>query len=101
MMFERMKFVQMLFETLQNKGKVKTGQRIIGIEQDNQGVRVRLEDGTIEHGDIVVGADGVHSWVREVMWEHINSRRSEKKLKTSQYSKLPLLQHQLIDTIRT
>lgn len=31
------------------------------IEQDDEGVTVRFQDGTSARGDIVVGADGVHS----------------------------------------
>jgi FAD dependent monooxygenase len=33
-------------------------------------VKVHLADGTFEEGDIVVGADGVHSLTRQVMWDY-------------------------------
>lgn len=35
-------------------------------------VQVTLFDGQIETGDIVLGCDGAHSIVRNIMWEHAN-----------------------------
>jgi 2-polyprenyl-6-methoxyphenol hydroxylase-like FAD-dependent oxidoreductase len=41
--------------------------KCVGVTQDEQGVTVRLADGSTEHGDLVVGADGLHSQVRTVL----------------------------------
>jgi 2-polyprenyl-6-methoxyphenol hydroxylase-like FAD-dependent oxidoreductase len=46
---------------------LRLGTRCVGVAQDAQGVTVRLADGSTEHGDIVVGADGLHSQVRTVL----------------------------------
>jgi 2-polyprenyl-6-methoxyphenol hydroxylase-like FAD-dependent oxidoreductase len=46
---------------------LRLGARCVGVAQDAQGVTVRLADGSTEHGDIVVGADGLHSRVRTVL----------------------------------
>ena len=40
------------------------------IESTENGVRVVLSDGSVEEGDIVIGADGVHSVVKSQMWEY-------------------------------
>lgn len=37
---------------------------------DNDQVTVRTQDGSVYTGDIVVGADGVHSTVRQEMWRN-------------------------------
>jgi 2-polyprenyl-6-methoxyphenol hydroxylase-like FAD-dependent oxidoreductase len=63
MMFERMKFIEMLYGTLADKSKVKRSKDVVAIEQNDNGVLVRLADGTIEKGDIAIGADGVNSHV--------------------------------------
>lgn len=39
------------------------------IEYLENGVRVHLTDGTVEEGDIVIGSDGVHSKVKQQMFE--------------------------------
>jgi 2-polyprenyl-6-methoxyphenol hydroxylase-like FAD-dependent oxidoreductase len=43
---------------------VRTRQRLVGFEQDADGVRARFADGTSVSGDALVGADGIHSAVR-------------------------------------
>ena len=41
------------------------GARCVAVEQDDSGVTVRFADGRTATGDLLVGADGVHSVVRE------------------------------------
>lgn len=43
---------------------IQYGKRLISFEEDNKGVTVFFEDGSIAHGDILVGADGANSPVR-------------------------------------
>lgn len=54
-------------------GAVRTGHRLTGFEQDDQGVRAMFatQDGTALDpvcGDVIVGADGIHSTVRSVFF---------------------------------
>lgn len=68
--FERQKCVTVLYDTLQDKSKVHTNARVVRFEHTNTGVKVFLADGTYEEGDIVIGADGVHSLTRQLMWDY-------------------------------
>ena len=43
------------------------GAEVVGLEQDGQGVSVRLADGTVERAAYVVGCDGAHSTVRSLL----------------------------------
>lgn len=47
---------------------IRLGARVVGVEQDDVGVVVELEGGERVHGDILIGADGVHSRVRRALF---------------------------------
>ena len=65
---ERRAFLQTLYDCLPDKAVVKAHQRITNIIEDENGVQVVTVDGTVEHGDILIGCDGVKSTVRNAMW---------------------------------
>lgn len=52
------------------EGKVETifGDGVDAIEQTNEGVRVRLESGAVREFDLLIGADGLHSNIREIVF---------------------------------
>jgi len=43
---------------------VRTGRECTGFEADAAGVAARFSDGSREHGDVLIGADGIHSVIR-------------------------------------
>ncbi|KAJ5780716.1 hypothetical protein N7457_005876 [Penicillium paradoxum] len=63
---ERYQVVKALYDNLGDKSKVHTSCAISSIHSTDDGVRVET-DGRVYEGDIVVGADGVHSYVRHEM----------------------------------
>ncbi|KAF1978068.1 FAD binding domain-containing protein [Bimuria novae-zelandiae CBS 107.79] len=69
---ERRTFLRIVYDRLPDKSKVLTGKRVIDVEETDDGVLVKLQDGTIEQGDILIGCDGVHSRVRDLMWRNAN-----------------------------
>jgi 2-polyprenyl-6-methoxyphenol hydroxylase-like FAD-dependent oxidoreductase len=46
---------------------LRLGAKCVGVAQDAERVTVTLADGSTEHGDLVVGADGLHSQVRTAL----------------------------------
>lgn len=44
---------------------IRLGSRALGFEQDADGVTLKLESGECARGDVLVGADGVHSKIRQ------------------------------------
>lgn len=48
--------------------ETRFGCEIAALEQDERGVAVTLSDGAALHADLVVGAEGVHSRVRELVF---------------------------------
>jgi 2-polyprenyl-6-methoxyphenol hydroxylase-like FAD-dependent oxidoreductase len=43
---------------------IRTGHRLVGFEQDGAGVTARFAGGATARGDLLIGADGIHSAVR-------------------------------------
>ncbi|WNG24673.1 FAD-dependent oxidoreductase [Cystobacter fuscus] len=50
------------------EGQVRTGRTVTGFRDDGERVTVLLSDGTTATGDLLVGADGLHSVVRQALW---------------------------------
>lgn len=69
---ERREFLQVLYDELPDKSKILTGKRVQHVVDNEDEAYVELKDGSVERGDIIVGGDGVHSTVREVMWNAAN-----------------------------
>jgi len=61
---DRRKVIETLFENLGDKSKILTSHEVVKIFSHSDGVEIETGDGTVFHGDLVVGADGVHSRVR-------------------------------------
>jgi salicylate hydroxylase len=47
--------------------RVRLGRRLVRIEENGPGVRLRFADGSGHLADLVVGADGIHSVVRDAL----------------------------------
>jgi len=59
----RADLVDMLAKTLPS-GSVHTGHRCIGYERSDDVARVSFANGVVAEGDVVIGADGIHSELR-------------------------------------
>jgi len=47
--------------------RIRCGSRAVRVVSRQDGVRVDFEDGSSDHGDLLIGADGLHSVVRNVV----------------------------------
>jgi salicylate hydroxylase len=60
----RADLLEVMVDALGTDG-VRLGARVAAVRQDDAGVEAVLEDGSVERGDMLVGADGIHSLVRD------------------------------------
>jgi 2-polyprenyl-6-methoxyphenol hydroxylase-like FAD-dependent oxidoreductase len=60
--------IEVFYEKLKDKSKVLVDKRVVSVTPLANGVQVTTKDGSTYTGDILVGADGVHSTIREEMW---------------------------------
>lgn len=98
---ERRRFLEILYENTPDKSKIRSGTAVVDVIDHDKGVKVILADGSVEDGDLVLGCDGVHSNVRNMMWRNANAAvpgmitTAEKKCKlfihTSSSLKAPIL----------
>jgi 2-polyprenyl-6-methoxyphenol hydroxylase-like FAD-dependent oxidoreductase len=65
----RADLIQALHETLvaRRPDAVSLGRKVVSYQEDDMGVRAMLETGETVEGDVLVGADGIHSVVRAQM----------------------------------
>lgn len=64
--------LQTLFNRILDKSKILLAKRVSRIDHSRDFVSVQCRDGATYTGDVVVGADGVHSIVRNEMWRHMS-----------------------------
>jgi 2-polyprenyl-6-methoxyphenol hydroxylase-like FAD-dependent oxidoreductase len=57
-----------IYESLKERVSIRFGMRITRLEVQPDGVTVELSDGRSEKYDLVIGAGGIHSGVRELLW---------------------------------
>jgi 2-polyprenyl-6-methoxyphenol hydroxylase-like FAD-dependent oxidoreductase len=90
---DRQMLLATLFENLRNKDKVITGAEVQTVITIHGGVEVATTDGQTFKGDLLVGADGVYSAVRQEMWRLVGETKTEhfpKKDWEGKVSNLPL-----------
>lgn len=64
---DRRAVLQVLYNHL-DKSKVLVNKRVLKVDHLPDKVRVHIEDGSSYDGDILIGADGIHSTIRKEMW---------------------------------
>lgn len=69
---DRQVLLKVLYDRLPDKSKLKVGKRMTSIEHTDTGVIVQCEDSSRYIGDIVVGADGIHSKTKREMWRRFD-----------------------------
>ncbi|KAG0006411.1 hypothetical protein BGZ65_008396 [Modicella reniformis] len=70
--------------------KILMGKRVLSTSQTEEGVLVRCSDGTTYHGDVLVGADGAYSSIRQCMHKTL---KEKGMLPKSDSEKLKFDQH--------
>ncbi|KAG0334336.1 hypothetical protein BG000_008406 [Podila horticola] len=53
------------------KERILLGKKVLSILQNKEGAMIRCSDGTHYHGDIIVGADGAYSAVRQSLYRQL------------------------------
>lgn len=68
MFLDRQMLLQVLYDNIKDKSKILTNKRVVKVELDEDSVRAVTTDNSVFQGDIIIGADGIHSTIRDEMW---------------------------------
>jgi 2-polyprenyl-6-methoxyphenol hydroxylase-like FAD-dependent oxidoreductase len=69
---DRQTVLRILAEHVKDVKKRLLNKRIVRADEHDRGVTVACADGSTYEGDVLVGADGVHSIVRKEMWRAVD-----------------------------
>ncbi|KAF9993263.1 hypothetical protein BGZ80_001695 [Entomortierella chlamydospora] len=69
-MFSRPKFYALLLSHVP-AGKIHYKKKVMSIAHNKEGAMIRCSDGTTYHGDILVGADGAYSGIRQNLYKSL------------------------------
>ncbi|KAF9090281.1 hypothetical protein BGX23_006121 [Mortierella sp. AD031] len=72
-MFTRPDLYNLLFKQIPSH-KIHLSKKLVSFEEDDEGVKVDFGNGDIFQGDILVGADGAHSKVREHLYKTLEQQ---------------------------
>ncbi|GME32094.1 hypothetical protein DL771_010039 [Neofusicoccum parvum] len=65
---DRKTVLEVLYNHVKDKSKILLSKRVVSISSSGEKVEVKTDDGSSYAGDMLVGADGIHSKVRSEMW---------------------------------
>jgi len=87
---DRRALLQIMYDGVKNKSKILMDKKVADVIHSADGVTVKCEDGTTYEGDVLVGADGVYSKTREVLWDlaakdHPEKVKKDREALTAEY----------------
>ncbi|KAH6995512.1 hypothetical protein BKA56DRAFT_538510 [Ilyonectria sp. MPI-CAGE-AT-0026] len=85
---DRQMLLETLYNNLESKASVLTGQLVESITRLDDSVQVVTSKGDTFRGDILVGADGIYSTVRKEMWR-LGNKMSPGYFPLDEWSKVP------------
>lgn len=71
---DRHRFLASMYEGIVDKTKIHTREGLVSFIETADGVTVRTDQGNVFEGNILIGADGVHSEVRKQLAAQIEAR---------------------------
>lgn len=77
---ERQEILQVLYAGIKDKSRLLARNGAVSFSENDEGVIVTCEDGTVYKGDVLVGADGIHSKVREFMYDKLEETSLKQKV---------------------
>ncbi|KAF9119115.1 hypothetical protein BGW39_000562, partial [Mortierella sp. 14UC] len=85
-LFARTELYAMLFKKIPPH-KIHMSKKVFSFQQNHEGVMLRFSDNNTVHGDILVGADGAHSAVRQHLYKTLDKQGLLPKADTKEMTR--------------
>ncbi|KAF8945124.1 hypothetical protein BGZ47_003215 [Haplosporangium gracile] len=85
-LFSRPELYSMLFKRIP-KEKIHMAKKVLSFQQNHEGVMLRFSDNSTLHGDVLVGADGAHSSIRQHLYKTLDKQGLLPKSDTKHMNK--------------
>lgn len=76
---DRYRFLRSLSDGVRDKSKIRSREGLVSFTETADGVTVRTDQGNVFEGSILVGADGVHSEVRNQLAAFVEKERNDAR----------------------
>lgn len=73
-MFSRPKLYELIMSRVPAE-KIHFSKKVMSFQQNKEGVMIRCQDNTSYHGDVLVGADGAYSGVRQHLYRTLQDQK--------------------------
>ncbi|OGE54989.1 hypothetical protein PENARI_c005G00511 [Penicillium arizonense] len=70
---EREELLEILYRNLRGKSKIFCSHKVVDIQCDQNRTIAVTDNGATFEGDIIIGADGVHSFTRQAIWNKLET----------------------------
>ncbi|KAG0376744.1 hypothetical protein BGX24_007290 [Mortierella sp. AD032] len=84
--FSRANFYDLILSKVPRE-KIHLNKKVVSLKDDNDGITIRCTDGTTYQGDILVGADGAYSGVRQALYKRMDMTGTLPSSDTDELSK--------------
>ncbi|KAG0280765.1 hypothetical protein BGZ95_008791 [Linnemannia exigua] len=84
--FARAEFYDLILSKVPRE-KIHFNKKVVSLEDDKDGITIRCADGTTYEGDILVGADGAYSGVRQSLYKRMDKAGTLPSSDTDELSK--------------
>ncbi|KAK1707959.1 hypothetical protein CaCOL14_003500 [Colletotrichum acutatum] len=86
---ERFELLNVLYEHLKDKSRIFINQKVKRVESLKDGALVYTKDGSVFQGQMVVGADGVRSTIRQEMWRNADDNNDSSAIPARDRQNIP------------
>ncbi|KAE8391142.1 FAD/NAD(P)-binding domain-containing protein [Aspergillus alliaceus] len=83
---DRQRLLEILYQNYPDGSKIRLGEKVTAIHPSSGRVTVTTAKGSVYHGQLVIGADGVHSQVREAIWRAVENMSSSSAIAKDRFS---------------